>query len=149
MLLLSRSLPAFAYVNVAFDPQGNPNANPDGSFPAGATIYFVVEVDIFDNCNRVQVDWDDPSSPPDSVTTVNQIVHLSHSYGGPGTYSVTASELCGAGGLTGNTLTVTVGGIAGPDFSSAASAPAAIGIVMGAITLGLALGNPTRKLRPK
>jgi murein DD-endopeptidase MepM/ murein hydrolase activator NlpD len=109
-LILTR--PANASSTVAFAYAGNPNANPDGTFPAGSRVYFDVQVGVFDQCSSVLVDWDDGTTT--RVTTVNQIAHVSHVFDSSGTYYVSAAEQCGPSQNIGNYLKVQVTGGFGP-----------------------------------
>src|SRR5437667_5196667 len=135
-LVASRSTQAA--VDVTFD-NSNPNANPDGSFPAGAQVY-VRAVENPTDCSSVTIDWDDGTTDTGSSTT--GVFHFAHAYSDAGSYYVAASEQCGRSEV-GYTLTVEVTGASfnlDALLSRETFAPAAAGVVFGLITMALALG---------
>ena len=138
VLSLAASRSTQAAVDVTFD-NSNPNANPDGSFPAGAQVY-VRAVENPTDCSSVTIDWDDGTTDTGSSTT--GVFHFAHAYSDAGSYYVAASEQCGRSEV-GYTLTVEV---TGASFSLDALlsretfAPAAAGVVFGLITMALAVG---------
>jgi len=127
-----------AAVDVTFD-NTNPNANPDGTFPAGAQVY-VRAVENPNDCSSVMIDWDDGTTSTRSSTT--GVFHFVHAYSDAGTYFVAASEQCGRSEV-GYTLTIEVTGASlnlDALLSRETFAPAAAGVVFGLITMALAVG---------
>lgn len=132
------SRPVMAAAEVAFDPNGNPNANPDFSFPAGATIYFVVTLD--SGCSSAQIYWGDGSSDTGSSST--GVVHFTHQYSDAGTYPVNAVDMCDGQSL--NTLDVVVEGLSFPINIYSASFPVSVAAAIGGFAI-MALANPRVK----
>ena len=127
-----------AAVDVTFD-NSNPNANPDGTFPAGAQVY-VRAVENPTDCSSVMIDWDDGTTSTRSSAT--GVFHFVHAYSDAGTYFVAASGQCGRSEV-GHTLTVQVTGASlnlDALLSRETFAPAAAGVVFGLITMALAVG---------
>ncbi len=109
-----------------------------GNVPVGAQLKVRVWGDLY-HCDPMRVTWGDGNS-----STVNYggsfAKDFTHAYSTPGTYRITATDCSGS-----DTATIHVGlggglGLLDPD--GVAFIPGIIGLVLGLIGLGLALGRP-------
>lgn len=161
--LLIAATPARASVDVSiqgytsgggFTPVGS-----GGSIPTGATLEIKVWKDLY-SCDPVTVRWGDGAQETRSYSSF--AATFTHTYNTPGTYTITASDGCGAG----KSGTINVGGAGGLsllDPSSDTFMPTLFGLFLAIFGIALAFGgakppaaapppappaNPARPRRP-
>ena len=127
--------PVHADPNLGFSAQYQPD-NPDGSWNVGSTVHLVSEPSV---CDTVQINWGDGTVQQESGS---YLLEFEHAYSAPGTYTVTATELCSGGGT--GYLTITIeGGFGGLDLQYLAGI---MGVLFGLLGIGLAVGGPSLKV---
>jgi hypothetical protein len=138
LILMPLAGPAFAYVNVGFEQQYQPD-NPDGSWNVGSPVHLAVNTD----CSSFSIAWGDGAietySMGDYLT-----VFVSHAYDAAAPYVVTVTGLCSGGGT--GSLAVNIGG----GLVGGQTLVGMMGVVLGLLGIGLGISGPSLKppLRP-